>query len=95
MGDGLFSGWHLLILAGVFVLLFGAKRLPDGARHLGKAMRIFKTEIKGLNEDGAGTPPAQIAGSLPADATPPVASALSADAARPPAATGADRPDAH
>jgi sec-independent protein translocase protein TatA len=47
---GEFSPWHLLILAGVFVLLFGAKRLPDGARALGRSLRIFKTEVKGLGD---------------------------------------------
>jgi len=29
---GELSPWHLLILAAVFVLLFGAKKLPDAAR---------------------------------------------------------------
>lgn len=48
---GELSPWHLLILAGVFVLLFGAKRLPDGARSLGRSLRIFKTEVKGLGEE--------------------------------------------
>jgi sec-independent protein translocase protein TatA len=43
--------WHLLILAGVFVVLFGAKRLPDAARSLGKSARILKTELKDLHED--------------------------------------------
>jgi sec-independent protein translocase protein TatA len=39
-------GWpHLLIMAAVFVLLFGAKRLPDSARSLGKSLRIFKAEM--------------------------------------------------
>ena len=51
---GEFSAWHLLILAGVFVLLFGAKRLPDGARSLGRSLRIFKTEVKGLGDDDPG-----------------------------------------
>jgi sec-independent protein translocase protein TatA len=46
-------GWpHLLILVAVLVLLFGAKKLPDAARSLGKSMRIFKSEIKELNKDG-------------------------------------------
>jgi sec-independent protein translocase protein TatA len=40
------TGWHLLILVSVVVLLFGAKRLPDAARSLGKSMRIFKSEIR-------------------------------------------------
>ena len=48
---GELSPWHLLILAGVFVLLFGAKRLPDGARSLGRSLRIFKTEVKGMSDD--------------------------------------------
>ena len=50
MGLGELSPWHLLILAAVVLVLFGAKRLPDSARSLGKAMRIFKTETSGLRE---------------------------------------------
>ncbi len=46
-----FQGWHLLILVAVVVLLFGAKRLPDAARSLGKSMRIFKSEIKEMKTD--------------------------------------------
>jgi sec-independent protein translocase protein TatA len=51
---GELSPWHLLIVAAVFVLLFGAKRLPDAARSLGKSLRIFKTEVKGLRDDEPG-----------------------------------------
>jgi sec-independent protein translocase protein TatA len=51
MGDGLFSGPHLLIVAVIFVLLFGAAKLPIFARSLGQSMRIFKSEIKGLKDD--------------------------------------------
>ena len=40
------TGWHLLILIAVLVLLFGAKRLPDMARAVGQSARIFKGEIK-------------------------------------------------
>ena len=42
---------HILILVIVLVLLFGAKRLPDCARALGKSMKIFKNEVKELNAD--------------------------------------------
>lgn len=41
----------LLILALVAIILFGAKRLPDSARSLGRSLRIFKSEIKELNKD--------------------------------------------
>jgi sec-independent protein translocase protein TatA len=44
--------WHWLIVIAVFVLLFGAKKLPDAARSLGKSMRIFKSEIKEMQSDG-------------------------------------------
>ncbi len=42
---GEFSPWHLLIVAAVFVLLFGANKLPQMARSVGQSMRIFKAEI--------------------------------------------------
>ena len=48
---GLFEGWHLVILVLVIVLLFGAKRLPDAARGLGRSLRIFKSEVSQLKDD--------------------------------------------
>lgn len=42
---------ELLIIFGVLVLLFGAKKLPELARGSGRALRIFKAETKGLLED--------------------------------------------
>lgn len=48
---GELSPWHLLIVAAVFVVLFGAKKLPDAARSLGQSMRIFKAETRGLIGD--------------------------------------------
>ena len=35
----------------LIIVLFGAKRLPDAARGIGKSMRIFKAETKGLQDD--------------------------------------------
>ncbi len=49
---GVLKPWHILVLVGVLVLLFGAKKLPDAARSLGRSMRILKAETKGLSEDG-------------------------------------------
>jgi len=44
---------ELIIIALVIVLLFGASRLPATARALGRSMRIFKAETKGMREDSA------------------------------------------
>jgi TatA/E family protein of Tat protein translocase len=42
---------HILILLLVVLVLFGAKRLRDSARSLGKSMRIFKSELKEMKQD--------------------------------------------
>ncbi|MEU1630091.1 Sec-independent protein translocase subunit TatA [Streptomyces sp. NPDC020096] len=47
----LFTPTHLLIVAVVAMVLFGAKRLPDTARQLGKSMRILKAETKALKDE--------------------------------------------
>lgn len=47
--------WHLLIVALVVIVLFGSKKLPDTARALGKSLRILKSEVKAMKDDG--TPP--------------------------------------
>jgi sec-independent protein translocase protein TatA len=46
-------GWELILIVIVIVLLFGAKRMPDAARSVGRSLRIFKAETKGLTEDDA------------------------------------------
>jgi len=51
------GGWEWLIIIGVLVLLFGAKRLPEMARSVGQSARVFKGEMKGLRDDeGRGAP---------------------------------------
>ena len=47
---------HILILVLVVVILFGWKKLPDAARSLGRSMRIFKSEVEEMKNDGK-TPP--------------------------------------
>jgi sec-independent protein translocase protein TatA len=42
---------EIIIILVVLVLLFGAKRLPDAARSLGRSMRIFKSEVKEMGHD--------------------------------------------
>ena len=49
---GSLSPWHWAILAVVVILLFGAKKLPDAARSLGKSMRIFKSEMREMQTEG-------------------------------------------
>ncbi|MDT5351443.1 MAG: sec-independent protein translocase protein TatA [Mycobacterium sp.] len=41
----------MAILAIVVILMFGAKRLPDAARSLGKSLRIFKSEVRELQSE--------------------------------------------
>jgi sec-independent protein translocase protein TatA len=66
---GNLRGWEWLILVLVVVLLFGARRLPDAARSLGRSLRIFKAETKGLAEQDT---PAEPKAVDPAAPTPPV-----------------------
>jgi sec-independent protein translocase protein TatA len=67
----------LIILA--ILLLFGYKKLPDASRSLGRSLRIFKGEMKGMKDDdsvggglrgkdAARTTP--VRGEIVADATP-------------------------
>jgi sec-independent protein translocase protein TatA len=55
---------ELLIIAGVIILLFGARKLPEMARSLGKSAKAFKEETKGMRggddaDTATQTPPAQ------------------------------------
>jgi sec-independent protein translocase protein TatA len=59
---GALKPWHIAVLVVVLILLFGAKRLPDAARGLGRSLRILKAETKGLaDDDVAGKAEAQAA----------------------------------
>ncbi|MFC1408970.1 Sec-independent protein translocase subunit TatA [Streptacidiphilus sp. N1-12] len=46
-------GLEILIIAVVVLLLFGAKRLPDSARALGKSLRILKSEVGAMKSEDA------------------------------------------
>ena len=41
----LLSPWDILIIAGILLLIFGPKRLPQMGRSLGESMRGFKDAI--------------------------------------------------
>lgn len=48
---GAIRPWHIAILVVVLILLFGAKKLPDAARGLGRSLRIIKAETQSLRDD--------------------------------------------
>ena len=48
---------ELLILLVVLLLVFGAKRLPEMGRSLGKGMREFKDGVSGVEQTISTTPP--------------------------------------
>ena len=50
LGNAL-SGWHLVVIVFIVLLLFGAPKLPGLARSLGQSMKIFKSEIKSDKTD--------------------------------------------
>lgn len=46
------TGWHLLIILALVLLLFGATKLPALAKSVGQSVRIFKGEVDELKKDG-------------------------------------------
>ena len=43
---------EIILILVVIILLFGAKKLPDMARSLGKSARILKSEAKAMKTEG-------------------------------------------
>ncbi|MFD1152199.1 Sec-independent protein translocase subunit TatA [Saccharothrix hoggarensis] len=48
---GSLGATELIIIAVVIILLFGAKKLPDMARSIGRSAKILKAETKGLRDE--------------------------------------------
>jgi sec-independent protein translocase protein TatA len=67
-------GWdspsHWVIIALIALVLFGYKKLPEMSRSVGRSLRIFKTEIKGMGQDDAARDSAETV--VPGTAQPPV-----------------------
>jgi sec-independent protein translocase protein TatA len=63
--------WHIIVLAIVAFLLFGAKRLPELGKGLGEGLKGFREGIRGINDP---PPPApntqQSTASAPPSSTP-------------------------
>jgi sec-independent protein translocase protein TatA len=58
MGD-LLQPWHLILLAIVAFVLFGAKRLPELGKGLGEGLKGFREGIKGVTDPPPPAPPVQ------------------------------------
>ncbi|MBO0895501.1 MULTISPECIES: Sec-independent protein translocase subunit TatA [Arthrobacter] len=45
------QGWHIAILVVLAILLFGAPKLPGLARSVGQSLRIFKSEVRQMQDE--------------------------------------------
>jgi sec-independent protein translocase protein TatA len=50
MLEGLFQPMHLMIIAGIALLIFGPKKLPELGKGLGEGLRGFKAAMAGKEE---------------------------------------------
>ena len=75
---------EIILILAVILLLFGAKRLPDAARGLGRSLRIFKSEVKAAQDDDGNSPPQQIQASADEVSAPPAAPPSTTAPASPP-----------
>ncbi len=51
---------ELVIIFGIIVLLFGAKKIPDLAKGFGKGIKNFKNEMKDVEEEIASDEPKKV-----------------------------------
>lgn len=52
LGD--LTGWHMIIILAVVLLLFGATKLPALSKSVAQSVRIFRTEMKSNKAEPAG-----------------------------------------
>ena len=60
---GAMRPWHWIVVLLVVLLIFGGNKLPELAGSVGKSMKVFKKEVKELQDDDASSaqqPQAQI-----------------------------------
>ena len=48
---GILSGWEILIVVAVFLLLFGGKKIPELMKGLGRGVKEFKDGINNIEEE--------------------------------------------
>jgi sec-independent protein translocase protein TatA len=78
---GNLTGWHLLIVLLVILLLFGASRLPQLARSIGQSTKVLRQELRDDDKTTGGDTPSSQTG---ADSTPAGTTAESRPADPPP-----------
>jgi sec-independent protein translocase protein TatA len=76
---GNLTGWHLLIILAVILLLFGAPKLPALAKSIGQSMRIFRGEMKTMKDENG----ADVATSDAADTSTPASKTTAAATSKP------------
>jgi sec-independent protein translocase protein TatA len=54
MIEGLFQPMHLLVIAGIALLIFGPKKLPEFGKGLGEGIRGFKSAMQGKENTPTG-----------------------------------------
>jgi sec-independent protein translocase protein TatA len=50
MFEGIFQPMHLMVIAGIALLVFGPKKLPEFGKGLGEGIRGFKAAMQGKEE---------------------------------------------
>jgi sec-independent protein translocase protein TatA len=50
MLEGIFQPMHLMVIAGIALLIFGPKKLPEFGKGLGEGIRGFKAAMNGKEE---------------------------------------------
>lgn len=56
MFEGLFQPMHLLVIAGIALLVFGPKKLPELGKGLGESIRGFKAAMAAKDENSSPKP---------------------------------------
>ena len=65
---GIFSGWHLFIILMIVLVVFGAGKLPNVMKDIGRGVKSFKEAMNEKEPEGA-APPAQAQAQAQAQAT--------------------------
>jgi len=56
MLEGIFQPMHLIVIAGIALLIFGPKKLPELGKGLGDGIRGFKSAMQGKEDSAASAP---------------------------------------